>query len=482
MDSMNDREAIIARIAGSEEEIAALHEHVQEITEGKAFRGSDRCGRFLAYIIGQAIAGRFEALKERVIGIEVFGRSPSYDTSEDAIVRVTASDVRKRLLQHYGRNGTASKFHISLPVGSYVPEIIREAQSSTERLEASPPRPAAPVTPPAFSVMDKAFEPTSAQSPASSPAAASIPAVPSAETALSTWRMIAILLGGVVILLAALNCAQWASLRKTTSRLQATPVSLLPWSVLFNSPHPTHLITSDIDIVKLQRLTGSRISVSDYANHNYVPEQTALTSEDKLFWLPWMQGNKSAILDTQITADIAELAGVSARTVDVEGARDIKFSDLRTDDNFIFLGSPYSNPWFSVFNDELDFRFIPSAGTGLGPEVIGDVHPESNEQSIYTPTARGGATGESYAIVAFVGNPNQYGQVLLLAGISGEGTVAAGKLVTDLPRLSSELQKCGVSSHGPLKHFEMLLSVKTMAGSPSQYGVVACHILPGAAR
>lgn len=196
---------------------------------------------------------------------------------------------------------------------------------------------------------------------------------------------------------------------------------MLPWSVFFNSPAATRLITGDVDIVRIQRLNGRRISVSDYANHNYIPQHNTLTPEDKSYL---MQGDKSATLDSQITASIAELAGVNARKIDVEGARAIKFSDLKTDYNFIFLGSPFSDPWFSVFNDQLDFQFVAGGEAGLGPESIRNVHPRPNEQSIYAPTANGGATGQSYAIVALVGNPGQYGQVLLLAGISGEGTQA----------------------------------------------------------
>src|SRR6202007_2347544 len=110
---------------------------LKEVIEGAAFKASQRSGQFLKYIVDQAIAGHFESLKERVIGVELFGRSPSYDTGEDAIVRVTASDVRRRLLQHYGRYGTASEFRISLPLGSYIPEIARDVPVKMDALEES---------------------------------------------------------------------------------------------------------------------------------------------------------------------------------------------------------------------------------------------------------------------------------------------------------------------------------------------------------
>ncbi len=109
-----------AKILDTEKDIELFQEHLREVIEGPAFKASHRSGQFLKYIVDQAIAGHFDSLKERVIGIELFGRSPSYDTGEDAIVRVTASDVRKRLLQHYGKDGATSEFRISLPLGAYI--------------------------------------------------------------------------------------------------------------------------------------------------------------------------------------------------------------------------------------------------------------------------------------------------------------------------------------------------------------------------
>ena len=62
---------------------------------------------------------------------------------------------------------------------------------------------------------------------------------------------------------------------------------------------------------------------------------------------------------------------------------------------------------------------------------------------------------------------------------AGEGTEAAGKLATDLPRLYATLQKCGITPSVPIRHFELLMRVNTMAGAPNNSDVVACHILPG---
>jgi hypothetical protein len=95
----------------------------------------------------------------------------------------------------------------------------------------------------------------------------------------------------------------------------------------------------------------------------------------------------------------------------------------------------------------------------------------------YLPTALGGETGESYAIVALVQNLDQNSQVLLLAGVDAEGTEAAGRFVTDLPRLTNALKQCGERPPGASSHFELLLHLNTMAGSPDHTDVVACHLL-----
>src|SRR6201994_1197521 len=122
----DSRTSEIGKILETEKDIELLQQHLKEVIDGLAFKASQRSGQFLKYIVDQAIAGHFESLKERVIGIELFSRSPTYDTGEDAIVRVTASDVRKRLLQHYGKDGAPSEFRITLTPGSYIPEILRD--------------------------------------------------------------------------------------------------------------------------------------------------------------------------------------------------------------------------------------------------------------------------------------------------------------------------------------------------------------------
>jgi hypothetical protein len=466
MDPIDVREAEIARLARSEPELMALQQHLKEIIEGPAFKGSHRSGQFLKYIVDQSIAGHFELLKERRIGVELFGRSPSYDTGEDAIVRVTASDVRKRLQKHYGRNGAASEFRFTLPLGSYIPEITRDERRNAG--SDSQPEIHAEL---AF-LSPRTAELNQYPLPASEDRAAAQAADQiSAATKTAGRRWSGFLLLGI-LLLAAVCIVVWSH----TAGTPAAPALPAPWSILLKASHPTHLITSDPDIVVVQEITGSEIGVSDYANHKYVPDQAKLTPEEIRIYHSFLWRDYSAAaIDAPIAARVAVLAAENGKVVDVRASRSVQFADLKTDDNFIFLGSPRSDPWASLFSDQLDFRFV--FDKAAGQEIIEDVRRRPNEMASYVPTALGWATGQSYAIIAFLQNPDTNGHVLLVAGANAEGTEAAGRLITDLPRLSEALGQCGFQPARSVTNFELLLRLNTMAGSPSHVDVVACHIL-----
>ncbi len=461
LDPLDSREAEFARFAKSEGDLAALQRHVNEIIRGPAFKGSHRSGQFLKYIIDQSIAGRFDLLKERLIGVELFGRAPSYDTGDDAVVRVTASDVRRRLLQHYGTNGNVSEFRLTLPLGSYIPEITRCAADEA----------ATPVEP--------HLQQNGTRAELSlSPVAGGDHATEQAPKGLApSWTLRAALLlgsaalGALIILGTAWN--HFEAIRAAPSTLQA---STLPWSSLLSSTHHVHLITSDPNIVVIQSVTKRELSLSDYANHEYIPDESTLTPEELRYCRSILWGDDSAAaVDPPIAMKIGALAAMNPKNVDTQAARSIQFSDLKTDDNFIFLGSPRSDPWTSLFSDQLDFKFLFDQASNQ--EIIVNSKPHAGEAREYIPTALGWATGQSFAIVAFIQNPDTNGQILLLAGANGEGTEAAGNFVTDLPRLSGSLKACGIKPKGPLVHFEILLGLNTMAGQPIHVDIIACHVL-----
>ena len=479
----------LPKIAESEEDLTSLRQHLNDLLEGAAFKNAYRSGQFLKYIVEQAIAGHGDALKERLIGVELFGRSPSYHTGDDAIVRVTASDVRRRLLQHYGTYGSESDFRITVPQRSYIPEITRGPGVPKEAPAAVAPAGHAFVHVDSHisghgldhvpgngsghaSTEDHAdpavVEQLSAQEHAT--------AVTHTEGKVSVRSRVWLAIG---LVLTVLNLALAGGIfLMHRSAAMLSPRSVFPWSVLFAPSHLTHLITSDPNVEQVQDICGHTISVSDYANRNYIPETTGLSPETIQSCRLILSAEDASSVDPGIVARISALAQQASVAVSVRAARNFEMTDLKTDDNYILLGSPRSNPWSALFNDQLDFHFVYDKA--LSQEFIRNFRPRGHELTQYIPTAMGGGTGKSFAIVAFLQNLDQNGQVLLLAGTNAEGTEAASSFVTGVSRLSAALQSCGVS--GSQSHFELLLQVDTMAGSPNKISLVTCHALSGSAR
>ena len=85
----------------------------------------------------ETLAGNSADLKERTLGVEVFGRPPDYDTNADPVVRFTAGEVRKRLAQYYQEEGDTSPLRVGIPLGSYAAELrLREVSHRAEAVAA----------------------------------------------------------------------------------------------------------------------------------------------------------------------------------------------------------------------------------------------------------------------------------------------------------------------------------------------------------
>jgi TolB-like protein/Flp pilus assembly protein TadD len=126
------------------ERVGQVRAHLTEIIASPAFAGSKRSQDFLRLIVEHALSGRFDNLRERMIGAEMFGRPVDYDTANDAVVRVKATEVRKKLAQFYQESASPPGLRIELPTGSYVPRYYFAAP------EQLPTASDTPATPPTF--------------------------------------------------------------------------------------------------------------------------------------------------------------------------------------------------------------------------------------------------------------------------------------------------------------------------------------------
>lgn len=111
---------------------------LEEVLASTHFCNSKRYPALLRYVVEQTLNGYGDEIKERTVGIDVFGRAPDYDTNLDTAVRYSAAEVRKRLALYYS-DLADSPVVISLSPRSYRPEFLRLAPEAPADDEISEP-------------------------------------------------------------------------------------------------------------------------------------------------------------------------------------------------------------------------------------------------------------------------------------------------------------------------------------------------------
>src|ERR1700733_9045223 len=122
--------------AGVELTAEMIRAQLDLMVRDEVFRSSKRSVTFLKYVVEQTLNGSADQIKERTIGVEVFGRKPSYDTNLDHIVRTAATELRKRLAIYYGDEKHRSELHVGLVPGSYVPRFTLPQHAAYAGMDA----------------------------------------------------------------------------------------------------------------------------------------------------------------------------------------------------------------------------------------------------------------------------------------------------------------------------------------------------------
>ena len=91
---------------------------------------SSRLKELLHFLCRRAWDEGATEIKEHEIGVAVFERNPQFDSSQDTLVRVQASQLRKRLEKYFAEEGAGEPILLEIPRGSYVPVVsYREAEA-----------------------------------------------------------------------------------------------------------------------------------------------------------------------------------------------------------------------------------------------------------------------------------------------------------------------------------------------------------------
>jgi hypothetical protein len=408
-----------------EKERAEVQRQLERLLGNPHFSNSKRFPSFLRFIVQEELEGRGDQLKERTLGIEVFGRDPGYDTTSDPIVRVTAAEIRKRIAQYYQDSENPDELRISLPPGSYIPHFewskahpLSEPTSSSQALVAEP-RALVPMAEPPSASTDQ-------------------PNGLAAKPSHLSWRIAG---GFVVLVLVAASGWYWMRSRPTTLDRFWAPV------LASGDPVAVCFPQSSIDGITLR-------DAADPLQQKHLEEKMNGVISD----------------DLQPVVSLSSLLDMRHQRYNLMGENATTLTDLRNGPA-IFIGA-FDNAWTLRLTRGLRFRF------GNDPQMthlwIEDTQaPNKAHWAIDRNVQLATNNYRDYAIVARFRDANTGKLAVVAAGIARGGTVAAGEFLTQAGEMDSS--KSQVPSGWAGENMEFVLSTEIIDGRSSPPKVEATY-------
>jgi hypothetical protein len=424
-DNLHDREAILSEL--------------RQVLASPHFCNSKRYPALLEFVVDHVLTGNTEMLKERTLGVEVFGRRPDYDTNSDTIVRYTASEVRKRLLLYYSELEHTPAIRISLPPGSYIPEFLHEGDQLQEvdHKTGVTADDAAGVY--VFSDTEK-HKSVEISSPASAAAPLIRPLAVTAEVGeqhSGSGHRTILLRALLVVIIFAVIGGSWFAYRQLRPQTAINDF----WAPVLQGQRSMLVCTGSVTFSQRPNYSGTTTAGKDI-DYPFVSMQIA-----------------SAI--NQISGTIDQ-AGDSTQLV---SSASTSLTTLR-DHSVILLGG-YNNLWTMRLLDPLRFHF----STGPGEAILDRTQPQmqwTRDRSLPYSSA------DDYAIVARFRNPGTNGWVVALAGIGRNGTEAAAHFATN-PRYMQSLRDWMGRDFSD-RNIEAVLKVNVIEGRTGAPSILAVHV------
>src|SRR5690242_18544383 len=99
-------------------ETDAIRAQVERVLQSKTFETSEVHRRLLLYLTEKTLSGEADRLKEYAIGLEAFGKPPTYDPKQDSIVRLQVGRLRQKLAVYYQSEAAGDAIVITVPKGA----------------------------------------------------------------------------------------------------------------------------------------------------------------------------------------------------------------------------------------------------------------------------------------------------------------------------------------------------------------------------
>jgi hypothetical protein len=409
---------------------------LQLLTRDEIFRASKRSIAFLRFVVEETLKGSEDQIKERTIGMEVFGRSSSYDTNLDHVVRTAATELRKRLAIYYGDEKHRSELRIGLLPGSYIPRFMHAHQATQEDTEDGVFNYTHPIP---GQTQHSSIEP-GADSHKESALASN-----SQANLRRNWHVAYFLFA--LILIAGLCGWYW---------LHSETQEYLFWKPVLDTPGPVLLAVGDVP-------HGPPQPVATDENQNSPPA------------IPQSDSSRSVPFADAVT--IARVVGVlesNGKKVLIRRENASSFSDLR--EGPVVLVGAFNNEWSLRLTRQLRFTLALDNENHL-IYIKDGKNPSSRAWSWGTnqPTDHVGGRGSpvlhDYALISRIRNSETGHVLVVIGGLYTYGTQSAGEFLTD-PQMMQSIDKAARLGAGN-QNLQIVLGTTVTDGTPGPPRVLA---------
>lgn len=392
----------------STDEAQALGAEVERIQLSGAL-GEARLRRLFDYLAEKSLAG--QSPKEIAIAMDVFGKNPEFDVSQDALVRVYIHKLRKALDDFYSSNNQSST-RLHIPRGEYRLKV---------RLGASA------VVPVKAASKDRRIWMAGA----------------------AAMLAMAILMGGAVAWLRAP--------RSDLGRVRASPI----WSAVLKDDRPIVIVVGDYYLIgESDDSMGVKRLIREYSVNSksdldrYLQEHPELADRYMDVGLRYLPISTAFAL-----RDVMAVLEPENRRISVAKMSDIEPSTLKNADivyigylsgmgmlqDLVFAGSRFSvgDSYDEVFDKRTKLSYVSEFGT----DIMGPPQPTGKEK-----------TYRDYGIFEKVRGPGG-NTIVVISGTRDAGVMQTADLFTSAQKLEEFKQKSDASSS-----IEALLEVNAVNG------------------
>lgn len=412
----------------------AILGELERILTSPHFCNSKRYPALLRYIVECTLDGKSDSLKERTLGVEIFGRPPDYDTNSDTIVRYTAGEVRKRLLLYYSEEDHRSEIRILLGPGSYVPEFQR-----ARRKPSSGPGAASPLSP----VGDEpAFEAAASHQ-------SSLLLRPSPSERKSFGRK-----SSLIFLLSARPWIKPLALSLAVAILMAAAFGAWNWR---QRPTPAERVLSEFWAPVADGQQQVLICTGGVVFNQGTYSGTRTANQDVEY----------PFISLQNAAAIARVSGQFERygiSTQLIPSPSTPLTNLR--EHSVALIGGYNNQWTMRLLEPIRFHFSPEPLQSIVDATRPQFRLQRDRSQPYS-------SADDYALVARYRDPVTDGWVVVLAGIGRNGTEAAADFATDSHYLQLLRRRLGVSFAN--RNVEAILRVNVVDGKTGAPSIVDAY-------